>query len=239
MEKEILNLNKLESKEGVLTVIHQELKTPKVFEESGVIIDGTITAPGNFISKRKDQDDIKRSNVRFSYRERFIMIETQEQFDEKGYCIRGELKVNPDFKILGINENRMFSVKELTKHIRMNSFFFESKEQHKKIVEGLQNFTAKVATDIKKINDNRGNIEDVFKTTMQSNSELTFNVFMPVFIGENAKSIKVEIACEADNSAVKFWLESPDLIEHFSKDTEAIINNELKRFPEEVVFIQQ
>lgn len=243
MEKEILNLNKLESKDGKLIVVHQELETPVVHKHATVELDGTISAVGNFIEKRltgdKPQDDLKRCHVLFSYRDRFIKLITREHCPSLGTGIGAKLTINPAFVELGINCNKIFSVKELTKHIRMNRFYFESKEQHEKIVHGLQNFTAKVNADIKKINDNRGNIEDVYKTTLQSNSELSFQVLMPVFIGEPAKSIKIEISCEADNSAVKFWLESPDLIELTQKDTKTIIDNELKRVPEEIVIIEQ
>lgn len=243
MEKEILNLNKLEGKDGVLRVQHQTIETPRVHKHDTVNIDGTISAVGNFIEKRLDgdkpQDDLLRCHVLFSYRNREITLVTREHVPSLGSQIGGKLVINPDFEKLGINTTKIFSVKELTKHVRMNRFFFESKEQHEKILHGLQNFTAKVNADIKKINDNRGNIEDVYKTTLQSNAELSFNVLMPVFIGEPAKSIKVEISCEADNSAIRFWLESPDLIELTQKDTKSIIDAELQRVPKQVVIIEQ
>ena len=48
---EKLDLNKLEAKDGKLTVkhVHQTLQTPKVFYAEAVDLDGTIQAPGNFI----------------------------------------------------------------------------------------------------------------------------------------------------------------------------------------------
>lgn len=242
MEKEILNLNKLEAKEGNLLIQKQTLPSPhleKLHEEEAVCLSGTIKAPANFYSKRTAEIDNLKSHVKYSYRERKITLITIEDYSELGSEITGMLIVNPEFSEFGINTSKMFGVAELTKHIRMNKFLFESKEQHAKIVQSLQNFSARVNADIKKINDNRGNIEDVFKVTMDSNAELKFNVLMPVFIGEEHKSINVEIACQADNSAVKFWFESPDLVELLKKDTKTIIDSELKRFDDALVFIEQ
>lgn len=237
MEK--LDLNKLEAKDGVIKVVHLTEEAEKLFYEKPVTMAGTIKAPGNFIEKRKDQDEELRSNVTFSYRNRVIMLETLENWKEFGYNIKGELIVNPEIKYFGINENRMFTVKEMVKHIRMRKFLFESEQQHQRVLEALQNFTAKVDTEIKKINDQRGNIEDVYKTTLKSNAELAFSLKMRVFIGEEEKIIRIEVACEADNSAVRFWFESPDLIILLEADTKAIIDAELKRFPETFVFIEQ
>lgn len=239
---EKIDLNKLIAKDGVLLIQHQDLPTPhlaRLDEIQAVTLNGTIKAAANFYEKRTKEIENNKSHVIYSYRERRVTLITKEDYENLGSEIIGKLTENPDLNTFGINTNKTFSVGELVKHIRTNRFFFENKDVHAKVVNSLQNFSAKVNADIKKINDNRGNIEDVLKVTMDSNAELNFNALMPVFIGEEAKSFNVEIACQADNSKVIFWLESPDLFELLKKDTKTIIDSELARFNSELVFIEQ
>ncbi len=239
MEKQILNLNKLRAKNGEITVVQRTDEKKKIHYSKAVVISGTISAPGNFIQKRKDQDKKERCNVQYSYLERYITLTTNEKFAELGYEIEGKLTKNPIIDQLAINTNKIFSIAELTKHLRFNSLYFSSKEQHGKIIQELQRFKAKVESEITKINDQKGNIEDTYKVTLNSNAELNFKLTLPVFIGQPNKTFLVEIACEARNRAVEFWLESTELVELLNSDTVDIINKELERFPEEFVFIEQ
>jgi hypothetical protein len=243
---ERLNYNALAAKEGVLTIQHQKLPTPHLptlHEVETVEIAGTISAPANFYTKRTGEIKNDKSHVRYSYRNRVITLVTMEDFSAQGSEITGQLVVNPAIKELGINEEKTFFVGELVKHIRKNKFYFADKAQHEKVVNSLQNFSANVNSEIKKINTNNGNIEDVLKVTMKSNAELRFKCVLPVFIGQKEELFDVEIACAADSNAVKFWLESPALYELLQLNTKEIIDSELARLEQdsknELVFIEQ
>lgn len=237
-----LDLNKLEAKEGILKIVHETLPTQKletIHEEEHVKLEGTIKAPANFWEKRISTVEKLKSHVKYSYRERIIVLVTEENFSKLGEEIVGKLLINPEFALFGINKETMFKVNDLIKHVRMNKFLFADKDVHAKILSSLKSFSANVESEIRKVNDGRGNIEDVYKTTMKSNTELNFNILAPIFIGEPAKSLNVEICCQADNSEVKFWFESTDLINLFKQDSENIINKELERFDQALVFIEQ
>lgn len=248
MEKENqrLDLTKLEAKEGVLTIIHQTLPTPHLetlHEVEPVELSGTIKAPANFYTKRTAEIDNLKSHVVYNYQKRQIDLVTVEDFSGKGSHITGNLILNPAIAMLGINQNKTFFVSDLVKHLRQNKFYFEKEEQHKKLIDQLQNFTANINAEIKKINNNNGNMEDLTKITMKSNIELNFSCIMPVFIGEKKEIFPVEIACNADSTSIKFWLESSELIHLTEVNTEEIINKELERLKadskDELVFIQQ
>lgn len=242
MESQKLDLNKLETKEGTLLIQHQTLHTPhqnKNHEVEHVSLQGTIKAPANFFTKRTEEIKNDKTHVLYNLRERKITLVTMEDLSGLGSKIVGELKVNPALKMLGINEEKTFFISEIVKHIRQNKFYFADEAEHKNLVNSLQNFSASVNAEIKKINNNNGNIEDVTKITMKSNLELRFNLLMPVFIGEENKKFNVEIACDATSSTIKFWFESTDLFELLELDTKSIIEAELARFNEEVVFIEQ
>lgn len=243
MKDEKLSLNQLQAVDGVLHIKHETVETEKLIYENRHAIDGTISAPGNFIAKRKDQDDEKRSNVCYSYRDRYISLTTNENYDERenhgGYDIKGQLIKNPLIAELCINTNKIFGVAELTKHLRFKSLYFASKDQYEKVINNLQRFKAKVDAEITKINDQKGNIEDTYKVTLNSNAELSFKIKCPVFIGQPDKIFLVEVACEARNRNVEFWLESVELVELEESETKQIIDTELARFPETFVFIEQ
>lgn len=239
---EKIDLNKLEAKDGVLTIKHETLPTQKVetiHEEEHVSLKGTIKAPANFWEKRSATVTKLKAHVKYSYRDRTISLVTEENFSKLGEEVTGSLNINPEFNAFGINIEKMFKVNDLVKHVRMNKFLFADKDVHAKILSSLKSFSANVESEIRKVNDGRGNIEDVYKTTMKSNAELNFNILAPIFIGEPAKSFNVEICCQADNSEVKFWFESTDLINLFKQDSENIINKELERFDTALVFIEQ
>lgn len=245
-KKEILNQNEL-LKEGVkelnINRTFKKLKNARVHNHTTVSLNGTISAVGNFIEKRlaldTPQDDLLRCHVLFSYRNMFVKLQTRENLDTLGTKVEGKLTINPDLAKLGINQNTMMSVGELTKHLRFNKFYFADKDAHEKLVMQLQSFSATVATEIKKINDTKGNIDDVFKMTVKSNIELRFVAKMPVFIGEPDKTFPVEISCEATSGNVKFWLESSDLKELEMSEVKSIIDKELERIPAKIVRIEQ
>lgn len=241
-ELQKLDLNRLEAKEGTLKIVHEVLPTQeleKLHEEEPVILTGTISAPANFYTKRTGEINNLKSHVKYNYRERKIELVTIEDFSELGSEITGKLTINPVIKELGINEDKTFFVSDLLKHIRKNKFYFSDAGQHKNIVTGLQNFSATVNAEITKINNNKGDINEVLKVTTKSNAELTFKCKLPVFIGQETKSFDVEIACAADSNAIKFWFESPALFELLELDTKSIIDGELLRFNDELVFVEQ
>jgi len=245
-ELEKLDLNKLEAKEGVLTIQHQTLPTPhqlKLHEEEAVVIYGTISAPANFYTKRTVEINNSKSHVLYNYRERKIKLTTIEDYSEKGSEIEGALIVNPAIKQLGVNQENTFFVSDMVKHLRKNKFYFENPESWKKVIDQLQNFSANVSKEIVKVNTQNGNIQDVKNITVKSNLELNFKLKMPVFIGEKEEIFPVEIACDADSAQIKFWLESPDLIMLLDQNTKVIIDAQLKRLEEdsknELVFIEQ
>lgn len=242
---EKLDFNKLEAKDGKITIHHQheKIQNARIHLHQPVEIAGTLSAVGNYIEKRllsdKPQDDLLRCHVLYSYRERYIKLITKENCETLGSGISGSLIVNPDLAMLGINQTKTFSATELVKHLRFNKFYFADTSQHSKLVDQFQNFNATINQEIKKVNDNKGNIDDVYRASVKSNVDLTFNVKMPVFIGEPDKIFGIEIACEATSNSVKFWLESPDLVELLKKDTEELINKQLDRVTPQIVRIEQ
>jgi hypothetical protein len=121
----------------------------------------------------------------------------------------------------------------------MNRFFFADKEKHMRIVSNLQTFRLSAQKTIEAQNDNQGNAKDLYEIKSDSNIDLSFEVLMPVYIGQPAKKFKVEVQYKVRERAIEVWLESPECAELLKADAEGIINKELARLPKEFVFIEQ
>lgn len=241
---EKLDLNKLEAKDGKLTVkhIHQELETPKVEYAQTVNLNGTIQAPGNFIAKRQPEHNHLKCNVQYSYRGLYIKLRTEEDWPTH-YQIEGTLKPNPDLAKLKVNhdasQNWKMNINDMYNSLRFAKYFFAKPEQYEKVVSQLSKFSVSANKVITAENDNKGNVKDLYEIKSNSNIDLTFDLNMPVYIGQSAKTFRVEIAFNVRERSVDFWLESPELAEILLADAQDIINAELKRFPENYVFIEQ
>ncbi len=240
-ENENVNFNKLEAKDGKLTIhrITQELETPIVHNETGLTLSGTIQAPGNFIDKRNSQNPLDRCNIQYSFQGLYIKLTTMENHPLK-YNVDGVLKPNPDIVRLKVNTKEKFSgVKDLTQHLRFNRYFFADKEENNKIITNLQNFRVAAQKIIESKDDLRGNQLDHFEIKNESNIDLSFNLSMPIYIGQPNKKFKVEIAYDVREKSIDVWLESPELVELLKENAVEIIQKELERFPKEFVLIEQ
>lgn len=249
--KEKLDLNKLEAKDGELKVthVHQTLETPKVFYKKTVQIAGTITAPGNFVEKRfkglskevvvsEDQHERERTNVQYSFSNGEIVLRMSEN-EEVFYEVSGKLQKNKDIEILKINTGSKLSVQDLSNHLRMKRFFFSDKDQHARLMQNLQTFKVEANKVIEAQNDNRGNARDLYEIKNTSNVDLSFDVTLPIFVGEPQKRFKVEILYAVRERAIEVWLESVEIEEALKADAQGIIEKELQRLPKEFVFIER
>lgn len=235
---EKLNYNTLESKDGVIKIIHQEEETPKVWYDEPVKLSGAIQAPGNFIEKRKEKHNADKCHVIFSYLGLFIKLTTEEN-REIGYEVIGKLTPNPEIAALFINATKTFNVSELTKLIRMNKVHFADKDENLRMVSDLQKFKTSAQVEIEQANDNKGNVKDLYEMKSANNLTMHFDLLMPVFIGQEPKKFRVEIACAVRERNVDLWLESPELAELLKCNSKEIIDAQLARFPETFVFIEQ
>lgn len=241
--KENLDLNKLQAKDGKLTILHQheEIQTKVIHEIHKVDLSGTIQAPGNYVQKRKDVEEQTPKtlcHVLFNYQKRYIHLICRENHPLK-YTIKGELVENPLIKQMKINEGSRLNVKDMTDLLKKFRYLFADKDENSRIVKNLQEFRLEASKIIEANNDQRGNQKDYFEIKAKSNIDLTFMLKMPVFIGQPDKTFKVEICYDVREKGIDVYFESPELIELLDADTKAIIHEQLKRFPEEFVFIEQ
>lgn len=238
--KEHLKLNQLVANDkGEVLIVHRTDDKKIVHATQELKLEGTITAPGNFIIKRKGQDKDDRCHVLWSLNGLYIKLVTRENHP-LSYTIEGKLIKNPEIEKLCVNTKKTQSVKELAQLLRFNKYFFADGDANIKIVENLMKFKVTAQTHIEKEEATRGNEKDVYEIKgVDSNIDLTFELNMPIYVGQPAKKFKVEILYKIRERNVEVWLESPELADLWRSNADEIIQAELTRFPESFVFIEQ
>lgn len=240
MTQEDLKLNLFKANDkGELTVIHRTDDAKIVHKHTSVQINGVISAPGNFIEVRKEQDKYDRSHITYSYRDLCITLTTRENLDTLGTTVTGKLIKNPDLDKLYLNSQKVLTSKELTQLLKFNRVFFADKDENGTIVSNLQKLKISAQQFIEKEDASKGSEKEYYELKVDNGLDLKFTLNMPVFIGQPSKKFLVEVCYRIREKNVEFWLESIELADLLKSCAEEIINTELKRFPEAIVKIEQ
>lgn len=216
-------------REGDAAILREKVK---------VVLDGTITAPGNFADARKSEHEKLLGHITWSKRSGIITLQLDEE-DYYGKRITGKLVKNPDFIDFGINSTKKYTSKELQKKVRMSGLFFADRDQAKNLSEALAKVQVKVQKQIEEEFSNRGDSRGLIDVKVDSSGiPLEFTLNLPYYIGERAIKVKVEICIEVREKAVEYWLESPELVEAIEGLDTEVFDRELKRLSDYVLIEQ-
>jgi len=210
-----------------------ELKHPKI-----VNITGTINSPAQFLKQRKETLDVKKCHVIFSYIGMFVKL-CIEETDFFGATVTGTTKLNPDLEKFGINNSKIFTIKELKQFLKMNRYFFADIDANMKMVTNLERFSASIQTQIDEHATDRGDKKKSLDVRVDSNLDLNFNLSIAVFVGEAKSKFQVEVCCDFRDNAVSVWLESAELQNLIITSREELINKAIAPFISEFVVIEQ
>lgn len=206
-----------------------KIKCPVKFK-----IEGLITAPNAYVSKRKHLINKDKCLVVCNEKAGSIKF-IQDISDEDSTEITGVLKVNPDLLKFKINTETVYNINDLIKFLRMNRIHFADVDVHGDFINKLANFKATITTQIEQKNDNRGNIkvslEQIAKTQMPN----SFNLCVELYEGFNPLTFKVEIFLAARDTAVDFWFESIELKELLETEKNRILQEQLEPLNDYVI----
>jgi predicted component of type VI protein secretion system len=212
---------------------------PKIKRNS---LSGTITAPASYFKEKYLSPTVDRQTVPFMYHEKDMLLEFSysemsivynENIStaEGGVTVKGNLSLEPDLKSLKINENHIYSPRELSDKIKMLPSLFEKREEWADLVKNLRNFTVEANRKIEELDDDKGNKTSSAVQTLAASFNLNFNLKCRIFSGlDVVNSFKVEINVDARSKAVELWLESVELKEIIDGLSEEIINKEVEVF---------
>lgn len=154
-----------------------------------------------------------------------------------GASILGTLEQSKEIEPFYINQEKRFDRKQLLKLIKFSRLFFNDKDMHAELMLSLSKLKMKTEQELKQEDDNRGNKTNSFERKMIDDSGFAkfFTLFIPIFKGFDAVTIRVEICFEPTDTGIMFWLESPELVEVTQSKLDSIFNKELESCSDFVV----
>lgn len=209
-----------------VTVRHGEAQP--IREQRVIKVSGTITAPGDFMDKRKTLYEKDNVRVEFSREDARIKmyLNDKDYFED---VITGSLTLNPELKEFGINRQKTYGNKELSDFLKMNRVFFNAREDNLAVVKALAKFKAIVHTEIEREDTGRGDLTNSIIKKVDADIPMDFTLKLPLYVGQEPKAFKVDILYTVTDAGAEMWLESADLKEIITKDRDTIITKELAR----------
>jgi len=214
----------------------------KVLVEQKVVVNGNIKAPLEWFKKKyikiEENCDLPCFFGGFYQKvidnhECHVVVDTKagsvllviQEYSEARYEIKGELLPHYAMDIFPINKDTMLTLTDLRSLIQRNAYWFADADKHTTLLTDLQQFKVNLSKEIVNANDNKGNMEMSAKiTTLLTDISLDFSLRMPVYVGTEPQTFKVETYIETDGAKVHYQLVSPALL----KIKEELKDQELK-----------
>lgn len=226
--------------EKVLTFYKYEGKAPEVFVDHpySVDISGTITAPKRFCEKRNTEFEPLKSHCLVSLSDGTMNLIINEQSSKNLYSIKGKLEKAKQFVSLGINTDKGYQPKQLSKKFKLLRSIFPDRTEHARIVTTLRNVEATVRQAFNNQDDQKGNVNVSFDQVVTSNIPDEFTLKMSVIEGEEPELFKVEVILEANSAnEIICYLESVDAAEMIDKIIEKRLKKEIEAIEEYTTII--
>lgn len=227
MQEQEININVSgDTKELVIRQGNAEkLHEPKVVEKTG-----SITAPRQYLENKIDQYSPDKSTLYVDRDVKSIVLKLQEK-DPFGDTISGHLVESEELKVLQINKDKRWTVQELKRILKQVRFMFANPEENLEIIKALDKFNATVTTNLTQHSSNRGDTLNAVERTVggiEWRNFFTLNI--PIFKGGEKNTFSVEIAVDATDANVRFFLDSPDLYDLQAKVLDEVLEEEVAFF---------
>ncbi|MEH0156518.1 hypothetical protein V6R21_20385 [Limibacter armeniacum] len=229
MEQETLHL-KLENTGNEVIIRHGvalPLKEPKT-----VVITGSIYAPQQWMESQKELLNKDECHLKIDRLNAAITLVTNHH-NAYHDTVKGELKRAEILDAFGINTGKVYTDKELAKFFRKTRFYFVSQEEANKTIRSLEQFKARIESDIENEQDKRGNARLLFERRVQSDVPEMITLRLPVFQGLEAEELSVMICAECTSHSVEFSLESMDLYQKEEERKDEIFDAIVEEFDNE------
>jgi hypothetical protein len=225
---------KLENVSGNEVIIREgkalEQKPPEKIK-----IDGDIRSISNFLKIRKHSPgwehqfvDPNRVIVTVDKKAMFIELET-DPGNVYGTEITARLELSEELVKWGVQQGKIYSLKDLVKLFRFNRLDFDLADVGKQMEEAYMSFNIKQFIDFEQQQpDTMGNKKNSYEKRVDMKLPTKFKLNIPVYKGFPSLAFDVELCLNARDNAVDFWFESVELHELLITEKEKIFNEELK-----------
>lgn len=192
-------------------------------------ISGTIEAVSDWLATRKVAKE--SSYILMDPTGKTVQLVENESHPH-AKTITGSITMNPELEKFGINKEKYFTPTDLSSLIKLNRAYFMSADDHSTLLKNLKNHNAEIARKISEEGDDRGNKAKSDVTTLISNIDEKFTLSMAIFKGGPKRSFEVNVCLEVRDRGVSIWLESVELKELITNDTETLFVDLERQFRE-------
>ncbi|WP_342088035.1 hypothetical protein [Dyadobacter sp. OTU695] len=223
----------------------------KIYDPEKVQLDGIITAPSEYFSKRRfaHVEDARLVDVGFTLhsthvifnKEQRKIVLTVNEHDKFATVVIGSLKFNKFLDSLEINSPQSYSIAQLEKAFRFERRWFADPSKHKDLILKLRNFTAKITTTSQQENDLQGNKKAFFESKVSEftkSTDLGFVLSLPVFDGLEKRQIPISVEIDVVGGSVALFLVCYELDEIIDEIVTSIFDREKEIF-KDIVIIEQ
>ncbi|GAB3822270.1 hypothetical protein [Pontibacter rugosus] len=211
------------------------LRYPKTVD-----IAGAITAPREYLQGKKDSY-LEFGNLVYissdsslyvdrENKELVLLLNERSEFRDR---VIGQLTVSEELELLQVNSDKRWSVQDLKRMLKQVRFMFADRDESLAIIAALEKFNATVTTSLTQHSSNRGDSHNAIERTVSGiewRNFFTLNI--PIFKGGEKKKFMVEIAVDATDANVRFFLDSPDLYDLQAQVLDQVFDEEVKYFRE-------
>lgn len=226
--------------EGASTaeVIIREGEAPKVLSPKPPVkidLSGVIGSPVEYLtqrSKESDQFNEKRAHVIIDREKVTVTLIFNEDDEYKRGKVEGKLSFHPKFVEFGINSGKGWEPNKLGEFFKMNRAFFPDREKNMQLVTLLKNFEASVDSRIERERRENGSVKDNYSAVVQSNLPDAFTVHLPIFRGQQAEDLEVEIYASVNGRDVTLSLVSPGACQLLEELRDKVIDEQVEQIRE-------
>jgi hypothetical protein len=156
--------------------------------------------------------------------------------------VEGKLSFHPKFVEFGINSAKDWEPTRLGEFFKMNRAFFPDRDKNMELVSLLKNFEAKVESSIERERRENGSMKDNYSKVVQSNMPDAFTVHIPIFKGQPAEDLEVELYASVNGRDVSLSLVSPGACQLLEDLRDKVIDEQIDAIRElcpDIVIIEK
>lgn len=203
---------------------------PPIPRQKPYSFQGVLGSVVDFLGHRLPIIDKQLAIISVDYQKLTIQAQTNPN-TELNDVVTGTIQVNPDLAAFKINKvGNNFSREQLVGFLRTNRQYFPDKEAHGQLLSTIKNLQVKVNISSGRNEDNRGNRNNNYEKTVDAeNIPVSCMIEIPVFVGERAIKLSLDICYDTSDSNVYFWFESPELNESIFNESNTRMSDEVKK----------
>jgi hypothetical protein len=196
-----------------------------------VLYNTAISGPADYFEQRNSHGliDAKLAVVGYSFDLARIQF-YEDMTNTDAAIVIGSLTLSTELHEFGINTAKTWELTTLRDFLRIRRHLFADRDAHTALMQKLNEMRVKSTQNLENTKDTRGNASSSLSVKTESDVPLDFTLAVPLFIGGDKHTVRVEIGFELRSAGMSFWFLSDELPELLDDEKRSVIETELARF---------